>query len=108
VEPSGLAEMFLQFQKISTDLAQVQARMENQRVEVSAANGGIKIIADGQQRILAINIDPGLLSPGNRETLEDSLIAAVNDALNQSRQTVQAEVLGLTQGLSLTDLLGSW
>jgi len=72
--------------------------------EAEAGAGLVRVRANGHGRILAIHIDQELLRQPDRETLEELLIAACNQALTKAREKFVAEV---NRSFSSPDLVGS-
>ena len=87
-------------QKMQEDLA-------SQTVEASAGGGAVTVtIADigmgpAQAKVQRVKIAPEAVDPEDIETLEDLVVAAVNEALSKA-QKVAADKLGpLTGGMKL-------
>ncbi len=72
--------------------------------EAEAGAGLVRVRANGHGRILAIHIDQELLRQPDRETLEELLVAACNQALTKAREKFSAEV---NRSLANPDLVGS-
>jgi hypothetical protein len=51
-----------------------------------------------------VEIDPSLITSGDKDMLEDLVCAAINDALRKSRQTLEGEMRKLTGGLNIPGL----
>jgi nucleoid-associated protein EbfC len=72
-------------QNMLRQLEEAQGSLASQEVEGSAGGGVVKARANGQQRIMGVTIDPEVLEEG-AELLSDLVLAAVNDALDRSRE----------------------
>ncbi len=72
-------------QNMLRQLEEAQGNLASQEVEGSAGGGVVTARANGQQRITAVNIEPEVLEEG-AELLSDLVLAAVNDALERSRE----------------------
>jgi DNA-binding YbaB/EbfC family protein len=72
-------------QNMLRQLEQAQGDLAAQEVEGSAGGGAVTARANGQQRITAVGIEPEVLEEG-AELLADLVQAAVNDALDRSRE----------------------
>ena len=88
--------------------AQLQSKMESLQAELDsievegAAGGGlvtIKLSAKGDMK--GAKIDDSLLKPGEKEILEDLLVAAHADARRKAETVMQEKMQGLTGGLPL-------
>ena len=89
---------------------QIQLQLENKRVEASSGGGMVRVVANGKQEILEIKIDPEVVNPKDIEMLEELVGAAVNKALEKSREMVGEEMSKITGGIPLpgfiTNMLG--
>jgi DNA-binding YbaB/EbfC family protein len=92
-------KMMQQVQKMQSRMAKVQAELENEQVEASAGGGVVKAVVNGQQRLLSITVDPEVA--GDVEMLQDLVVAAVNEALDQSREMAANRMQEVTAGLGL-------
>ena len=101
-----LGKLLLQAQKLQSDMARVQEQLRNQKVEVTAEDGAIKIVANGQQDILEVFLDSGFIHPANSRALQKILRDAINAALNKSRELAKSEMMKVTGGLNLSNLTG--
>ena len=93
--------MMKQAQQFQARLAKAQEELESQTVEASSGGGTVKVVATGKQTIESIIIERDAVDSDDLELLQDMVLAAVNDALNQS-QAMAAERLGaITGGLKI-------
>lgn len=101
-QPSGgMANMAKQIQKMQADMLKAQEELAEETLDVSAGGGMVTVVITGNQRIKEIKLKPEIVDPEDVEMLQDMLVAAVNQAIEQS-QTMAAERLeGLTGGLNL-------
>lgn len=72
-------------QNMLRQLEEAQGNLASQEVDGSAGGGVVKARANGQQRITEVTIEPEVLEEG-AELLSDLVLAAVNDALDRSRE----------------------
>ena len=70
-------------------------------VEATAGGGMVKIVANGKQQILSIQIEKEVVNSDDVEMLQDLILAAVNDALVKSQEMVSGEMSILTGGLKI-------
>jgi DNA-binding YbaB/EbfC family protein len=62
------------------------------------------VVANGRQEVLSLRIDPEVVNSDDTEMLQDLILAAVNDALNRSREMVSDEMSKLTGGMKIPGL----
>jgi hypothetical protein len=58
----------------------------------------------GKLQVLSVTIDPEILGSGDREMLQDLIVAAVNEALRQAQAMMGEEMSKLTGGLRIPGL----
>ncbi len=88
------------------DMAKLQEELADKTVESSAGGGMVKVIANCQQEIMEIKIEPEAVDPDDLEMLEDLILAAVNDALNKAQKMASEEMGKLTGGLNIPGMPG--
>ena len=99
--PQNMNAMIRQAQKIQEELETLQAELDAKEYEVNAGGGMVTVKINGKKEILNIDIKPEIVDPEDIETLSDTLVAAVNEALRRVEQT-NSEAMGkLTGGMNL-------
>jgi hypothetical protein len=93
-------KMMKQLQQMQTKMDKMQEELETAEVTGSAGGGAITVTVNGHQRLLAVAIEPEVLEEG-AELLADMVLAAVNDALDRSRELASQQMGSLTAGLGL-------
>lgn len=99
----GLMGRLMQMQN---EMKKAQEDLAGERLTISVGGDAVRVVIDGQQRVHHISLSAEALAAAqqDRDMLEDMLVAAVNNALEQS-QTLAAERLqGLSSGLGLPGL----
>jgi nucleoid-associated protein EbfC len=95
----NMQNMLKQIQKMQSDMAKVQAELENKTVTEESGGGMVKAIANGKKEIVSITIDEEIAKSGDREMLEDLVVAAVNKALQSAGKLAEDEMQGITKGM---------
>jgi DNA-binding YbaB/EbfC family protein len=94
------------FMGLMKQAAQLQSKMEAMQAELDtievegAAGGGlvsVRMTAKGELK--GIKIDDTLLKPGEKEIVEDLLVAAHADARRKAEAVMKEKMQGLTGGL---------
>jgi nucleoid-associated protein EbfC len=94
----NLNKLMKQAQKMQAQMAKTQAELEKKTVEASAGGGKVKVTANGAGNIIAIKIDKHVVDPSDVEFLEEIVLSAVNQAIEQGKALAQSEVTKLTGG----------
>jgi hypothetical protein len=85
-------QMLQQLQKLQGDMLKAQEALGEETVEVTAGGGVVKVVMTGHQKLQAVQIDPAILDPDDIEILQDLIVAAVNEAVDQSQQLAAARM----------------
>lgn len=89
--------MMGQIQKLQEQIQQVQAQLAEESVSAAAGGGAVTVTVTGDQRCLAVQIDPEVLKDADVDMLQDLIVVAFNSALEKSRE-MAAERLGPLAG----------
>lgn len=97
----NMNQILKQAQKMQQQLADAQKKMESVEVTGQAGGGMVQATLSGKGELRQVNIDPELLNPGEREVLQDLIVAAFNDAKKKLDDQYGSEMGGITSGLGL-------
>jgi nucleoid-associated protein EbfC len=99
----NLASMLKNAQQITGQMGQMTEELKHQRVTGTAGAGMVEVELTGAMEMLRCKIDPQLFAQGDREMIEDLVVAAVNQAIEKSKQLHIEAMQNLTGGISLPD-----
>jgi hypothetical protein len=100
----GMGNMMKQAQKLQSKMMKMQEELGERTVESAAGGGMVKVVANGKQQIVSIQIEKEVVDPEDVEMLQDLIMAAVNDALTKSQEMVSSEMGKLTGGMNIPGL----
>ncbi len=89
----GMGNMMKQAQMMQANMQKVQAELAETLIEGSASNGLVKISMTCNNHIKRVMIDD--VAMDDRETLEDLLLIALNDARAKAEVTSNARMSGM-------------
>ena len=95
----NMQQMMKQVQKMQADMMAAQESLKDERVEASAGGGMVKVVATGELAIESITIDPAAVDPEDVEMLQDTVLAAVNQALTSAQELAATKMGNVTGGL---------
>jgi DNA-binding YbaB/EbfC family protein len=101
----NIMSMMKQAQKLQAKMAELQAELGNRTVSAQAGGGMVEAVVNGRQELLSLRIEPEVVSPDDVEMLQDLILAAVNEALNRSREMMAQEMSKLTGGMQIPGLM---
>jgi nucleoid-associated protein EbfC len=96
--------MMKQAQKLQAKMVEMQAELGNRTVSAQAGGGMVEAVVNGRQELVSLRIDKEVVSPDDVEMLQDLIFAAVNEALNRSREMMAQEMSKLTGGMQIPGL----
>ena len=99
--PSNMQGMLKQAQKMQEDMAAMQAELEEREYDVAAGGGVVNVKINGKKEILSVKIDPEVVDPDDVETLEDLIVAAVNEAIKKVEAISADEMQKITGTMNL-------
>lgn len=101
----GMGNMMKQAQKLQARMIKLQEELGQRTVSTSSGGGMIRVVANGKQQIVSIEIEKEVVDPNDVEMLQDLVLAAVNEALAKSQEMVSQEMGKLTGGLNIPGLV---
>jgi DNA-binding YbaB/EbfC family protein len=101
----GMGNMMKQAQKLQARMIKLQEELGQRTVSTSSGGGMIRVVANGKQQIVSIEIEKEVVDPNDVEMLQDLVLAAVNEALTKAQEMVSQEMGKLTGGLNIPGLV---
>ena len=95
----NMQQLLKQAQKMQEDMLAAQESLKDETVEASAGGGMVTVQATGDQVIKSITIDPEAVDPEDVEMLQDTVLAAVNEALRAAQELAASKMGGIAGGL---------
>jgi DNA-binding YbaB/EbfC family protein len=92
-------KMLRQMQQMQDRMQKMQAELEKETVEATAGGGAVRALVTGAQKVVSVTIEAGATE--DLEILQDLVVAAVNEALDRSRELAASRMQALTSGLGL-------
>ena len=95
------AEMQQKIVQMQEAMAAAQEAVEAQTFSASVGGGAVEAVASGKKVVVSIAIKPEAVDPEDVEMLQDLVVSAVNEALRQADEAMEAGMNGVTGGLNL-------
>jgi DNA-binding YbaB/EbfC family protein len=99
-----MSNLMKQAQRMQKQMMEIQEELADRTVEATVGGGMVTVVANGQQDILSIRIDPEVVDPNDVEMLQDLILAAVNEAHRKAQEMMNQEMSKLTGGLKIPGL----
>lgn len=103
--PPGMnAGLMERIAKLQEDMRRAQDELAEARVTARAGGEAVTVVLDGRQRVVSVTLSPEVLAQGDRALLQDLLVVALNNALEQSQTLAAQRLQGINAGLGLPGL----
>ncbi|MBE6715214.1 MAG: YbaB/EbfC family nucleoid-associated protein [Ruminococcaceae bacterium] len=102
--PGNMQSMIKQAQKMQEDMAALQEELDAREYDISAGGGAVSVKITGKLEVKNIEIDPDVVDPDDVETLQDILVAAMNEAIKTVNDTNSNEMGKITGSLNMGGL----
>ena len=97
--PANMQSMLKQAQKMQEDMAAKQEELEAAEYDISAGGGVVNVKINGKKEILSVKLAEEIVDPDDIETLEDLIVAAMNEAIGKVEKISADEMQKITGNL---------
>jgi DNA-binding YbaB/EbfC family protein len=97
----NMQQIMKQAQKMQEEF---QKKMETTIVEATAGGGMVSIKMNGNKQLLSVQIEQDVFAGGDKEMLQDLIVAAVNEGSRKVDEALSGQLGNLTQGLKIPGL----
>lgn len=102
----NMQSMIKQAQKMQEDMAAKQAELEAREYEVAAGGGVVTVKISGKKEILSVKLSEEIVDPDDIETLEDLIVAGVNEAIKKVEADASQEMSKITGSMNIPGMPG--
>lgn len=103
-QKQNMNSVIKQAQKMQEEMERVQQETEEEKVEATSGGGAVKVVVNGKKELISIKLDPDAVDPDDVETLEDLIIAAVNEGVKKAEEIMSERMGAITGGLNIPGL----
>jgi DNA-binding YbaB/EbfC family protein len=100
---AGVGKLLKQAQKMQRSIETLQSQLEAKEIDVAAAGGAVRVKIAATGKFLALALDPEFLKE-DAKLVSDTVLAAVQDAAKQAKDTHDAEMQKVTSALQMPGL----
>ena len=97
--PGNMANLMKQAQKMQRQMEESQKELEEKEFTAKAGGGAVEVTVTGKREITKVKLSEEAVDPDDVETLEDLIMAAVNEALRMVEDESSQNMGKLTGGL---------
>ncbi|MCM1529226.1 MAG: YbaB/EbfC family nucleoid-associated protein [Alistipes sp.] len=100
----NMNQMIRQAQKMQDEITVLQEDIEARDFSATAGGGAVEVTLTGKKTIKSLTLKPEIVDPEDIEMLQDLIISAINEAVNNIETTTESEMSKITGGVSLPGL----
>ncbi|MFW6030068.1 MAG: YbaB/EbfC family nucleoid-associated protein [Halanaerobiales bacterium] len=97
----NMNKLMKQAKEMQAKMSKMQNELEEKTVETTAGGGAVKVVVNGKQEVLDLEIDPDAVDPEDVEMLEDMILAAVNEGMRKVQDMVDEKMGKVTGGMNI-------
>jgi hypothetical protein len=98
---ADMGKMMKAAQDMQTKMAEMQDELNRMTVVGESGAGLVKATATAKGELTALDIDPSIFNPDEKEVVEDLILAAIKDAQSKASEKSAQEMQKMTEGLGL-------
>ncbi len=96
-------KMMKQAQDVQFKLQEMQEKLKDIDVEGQSGGGLVTVVMTCAGKIRSLSIDPSLLNAEEKETTEDLIVAAINNATEAKETRVESETKAMMEAVGLPE-----
>ena len=97
--PGNMSNLMKQAQRMQRQMEESQKELETKEFTASAGGGAVEVTVSGKKELVSIKLAEEIVDPEDIETLQDAVVAAVNEALRKADEESAALMSKMTGGL---------
>ena len=97
----GMAGLMKQANQMQSKMKKLQEELAVREFTGTAGGGAVAVKVNGDNKVLALTINPEVMKSGDVEMLQDLVTAAVNDAIKTAKDESSKEMSKITGGMSI-------
>ena len=99
--PGNMNNLMKQAQRMQRQMEEKQKELEEKEYTASSGGGAVEATVTGKKLITKLTISPDAVDPDDVEMLQDMIIVAVNEAINQAEEESDELMRGISSGLNV-------
>ena len=97
--PGNMNNLMKQAQRMQRQREESQKNLEESEFSAKAGGGAVEVVVTGKKTIKSLVLDKDIVDPDDVETLQESIIAAINEAFAQVDEANESAMSKMTGGL---------
>jgi DNA-binding YbaB/EbfC family protein len=100
----NMMKMMKQAQEMQAKMARMEDELAREEFDVSSGGGAVTVRMNGKQEVLKLTIREDVIKDGDKEMLEDMIVAAVNEAHEKASGLAKERIAAITGGIKIPGL----
>jgi len=100
----NIGKLMKQAQEMQAKMSQAQEELAAMEFDVSSGGGMVTVKMNGAQEVLSVSIDDEVFKEGDREMLEDLIVAAIAEARQKALDVAKERMASVTGGMNIPGL----
>ncbi len=96
--PGNMANLMKQAQRMQRQMEEGRKELESKEFSGTAGGGAVEVTINGKRDVLSIKLDKDIVDPDDVETLQESILAAIRDAMDKA-DAAGEEIMGGLNGM---------
>lgn len=101
-----ISSLMKQAREFGGRVHEMNEKLKELRIDGVAAGGLVTVSVNGLQELVACKIDPCVFQQGDAELLEELIVSAVNDAIEEARSQQAETMRSLAENVDMSGLSG--
>mgnify|MGYP003471631846 FL=1 len=101
---TNIMKMVKQAQQMQAKMAKLEEELAKEEFEVASGGGAVTVRMNGRQEVVKLTISEAALKEGDREMLEEMIMAAVNQAHQKASEVAKERIASITGGMNIPGL----
>ena len=101
----GMQQLMKQANQMQLRVQKLQEDFAKREFETTSGGGAVKVTLIGESQLKSIQISSEVFSEGDAELLQDMIVSATNEVLQQSKEEYKKETDKITGGMNLPGMI---
>jgi len=101
---TNIMKMVKQAQQMQAKMAKLEEELAKEEFEVTSGGGAVTVRMNGRQTVVKLTISEAAIKEGDREMLEEMIMAAVNQAHEKASEIARERIASITGGMNIPGL----
>ena len=101
---TNIMKMVKQAQQMQAKMAKLEEELAKEEFEVTSGGGAVTVRMNGRQEVVKLTISEDAIKAGDKEMLEEMILAAVNQAHEKASEVAKERIASITGGMNIPGL----